>query len=291
MSITSEGMTPADIAAVTNNNGNNDAWGGNWSSWIILFLIFAVFGGRGFGFSGYGANEGGGSGAVVDNYVLSSDFGQVERKLDGIANGICDSTYALNNTITNGFAAAQNTMTQGFAGLNTGIVTQGYENRNAIQNAQVSAMQSANAIQTQLAQCCCDNKSAIADVKYSMAMNANNTDRTIDAVNYNLTTQASGIGRQLERGFADTNYNMATNTCNITQEIHKVGDRIIEYMVNDKNQTLRDENQALRLSASQSAQNNYLISQLRPQPSPAYVVPNPYCNCNNGCGCNSGCGC
>lgn len=273
MSIGSE-MTPADIAAVTRSNGG--AWGGDFSSWIIIFLIFAMFGWGGRGYGGYGGNESGGSGAVVDNYVLSSDFGQVERKLDGIANGICDSTYALNNAITNGFAAAQNTMTQGFAGLNTGLVTQGYETRNAIQNSQVIAMQNANALQAQLAQCCCDNKAAIADVKYSMAMNNN---ATINAV---------------QTGFCQTNFNNQSNTRDII-ESQNAGTRAILDALNAQRIEAKDAKiaeqasqiQALNLAASQCSQNAYLINQLRPQPNPAYVVPNPYCNC----GCNNGCGC
>ena len=72
------------------------------------------------------------------------------------------------------------------------------------------------------------------------------------------------------------------------QAIDKVGDRIIDYLANEKAQTLRDENQALRLAASQQAQNNYIVSQLRqPCPIPAYTVPNPNCCYNTGC---SSCG-
>ena len=66
--------------------------------------------------------------------------------------------------------------------------------------------------------------------------------------------------------------------------VDKVGDRIIDYLTNQQNQQLRDENQALRLAASQAAQNSYLVNTLRPSPSPAYVVQNPYC-CNTPCGC------
>ncbi len=275
MSITSEGMTPAYIAAVTRNNGGNcGSWGGDFSSWIIIFLIFAMFGWGGRGFGGYG-NEGGGSGAVVDNYVLSSDFGQVERKLDGIANGICDSTYALNNTITNGFAAAQNTMTQGFAGLNTGIVKQGYENINAIQNAQIANMQSANAIQSQIAQCCCDVREGISGVNYNMATNANNITNTVNT------------------GFCQTNFNNQTNTRDILENqntnTRAILDALNAQRIEAKDAKIAEQAsqiQALNLAASQCSQNAYLINQLRPQPNPAYIVPNPYCNCNNGCGCN-----
>ena len=53
----------------------------------------------------------------------------------------------------------------------------------------------------------------------------------------------------------------------------------------------QNEINSLRLKASQEAQNNYLISQLKPCPDPAYIVPNPNCCyqytvAQNGCGCN-----
>ena len=86
--------------------------------------------------------------------------------------------------------------------------------------------------------------------------------------------------------------------CNTLQAIDKLGDRIIDYMSNEKVQSLRDENQALRLAASQAKQNQYLIDQIKPCPVPAYITCNPYSAAygygygyNNGCGCNSGCGC
>ena len=266
MSLTAESMTPADIAACTGGgNCNNGMWGGDWSSWIILFLIFGMFGWGGFGGWGGGFGGGGAAGAS-ENYVLASDFatiqrqlsdgfGGVEKGLDTIRNGLCDGFY---------------TQAQLVNGLNQGLAQQGYETRNAITQAQIAQMQSANALQAQLAQCCCDNRAAIADV------------------NYNLATQANGIGRQLERGFADTNYNMATQNCATLQAIDKVGDRVIDYLANKENQNLRDEVQALRLAASQQAQNAYLINQLSPKcPEPAYLVcnPNTPVNYGNGCGC------
>lgn len=125
----------ADIRAVT--DGNNGGFGGDYGAWWIIIIII-LFGG--LGRNGYG--YGGGSG-VNDNYVLATDFATLERKLDGVNNGICDSTYALNNTIVNGTASIQNTLTQGFAGLNTGMIQQGYEGRIAT-----------NGVGTQLAQCC-----------------------------------------------------------------------------------------------------------------------------------------
>lgn len=101
--------------------------------------------------------------------------------------------------------------------------------------------------------------------------------------------------RAIERGFADTNYNLATQFCEVKNTIHNTTRDIIDnangntraildFLVQDKISTLQNENQSLKLAASQAAQNNYLISQLRdPCPVPAYVVPNPNC-CYNSCG-------
>ncbi len=104
-------------------------------------------------------------------------------------------------------------------------------------------------------------------------------------------------GRAIERGFADTNYNLATQACDTRQAIststrdiidaNNAGIRsILDFLTQDKIATLQAENQGLRFAASQAAQNAYLVSELRPCPVPAYTVPNPYC-CNtyvNTCG-------
>ena len=102
-------------------------------------------------------------------------------------------------------------------------------------------------------------------------------------------------GRAIERGFADTNYNLATQFCDMKNTIQNTTRDVIDnancntraildFLVQDKISTLQNENQSLKLAASQAAQNNYLISQLRdPCPVPAYVVPNPNC-CYGGCG-------
>lgn len=103
--------------------------------------------------------------------------------------------------------------------------------------------------------------------------------------------------RLIERGFCDTNYNMATNAaatqraiCDSTRDIidaNNAGVRsILDFLTQDKIATLQADNQALRLAASQAKQNAYLVNELRPCPIPAYTVPNPYC-CNTyygGCG-------
>lgn len=272
----SEGMlSPADVAVLSGNAGrNNDGvgFGDNGAWWIILFLIF------GWGRNGFGNGFGGNGGGVGDNYILATDFATIERKLDSLANGICDSTFALNNTVTNGFFGVQNSLTQGFAGLNTALLQGNY------------------ALSSQLADCCCGVKTQLADCCCTI-------ERGIDGINYNNAINTNTISRQisdcccnLEKMNMQNRFDAQTYNCNTLQAIDKLGDRIIDRLTQDKLDTLTSENQALRLRASQEAQNNYLISQLKPCPDPAYIVPNPNCcynyavtgfgygnNCN-GCG-------
>lgn len=269
MSISSD-YSLADIAAATGNSNNGSmGWGGDWSAWIILFLIFAAFGGWGNGYGGFG---GGSQGGAAENYVLASDFATLqrqlsdgfasqERKLDSITNGLCDGFY---------------TQAQLVNGTNMNIVN------------------GTNAISSQLAQCCCDIREGISGINYNLSTQANGISRQI-------ADCCCDVSRQIERGFADTNYNMATQNCATLQAIDKSADRIIDYLTSEKMQTLRDENQALRLSASQAKQNAYLVEQLGYQcPKPAYVVQPPqnvtfptnccggvtYANFGGGCGCN-----
>lgn len=243
--------------------GNNGLFGNDWA-WIVILLLFGWGGNRGFG--GYGGGFGGGSG-VGENYVLATDFATIERKLDGINNGICDSTFQLTNTLNNNFRSVDNA-----------ICTLGYQ-----------ALQNTNAIQTQLADCCCGIKGEIKDVAYGNERNS-----------WNISKQISDCCCDLEKMNLQNRFDMQTYNCNTLQAIDKVGDRIIDYLANEKTQALRDENFALRLQASQAKQNEFLISRLGEKcPEPAYIVQPPQqvtfpTNCcgtvnyaSNGCGCGS----
>lgn len=135
--------------------GNGGGFGGFGNDWIGLIVILAIlgWGNGGFGFGGFGGGRDGGCATQADvrNAV---DQQTLISKLDNQTYGLADSTYALNNAITNGFAGVQQTLCQGFNGVNTGMLT-GF-----------------NALQAQIAGCCCD------------------TQRAIDGINYNLATQA-----------------------------------------------------------------------------------------------------
>lgn len=105
----------------------------------------------------------------------------------------------------------------------------------------------------------------------------------------NLSQQVAQASCDLRQSIAEVNYNIAQSTCSIIQSGKDNTQRIIDYLTAQQTQALRDENFALRLSASQNAQNAYLVNQLRPTPIPAYASYNPYasmfgygCNGNNG---------
>ena len=240
--------------------GNNGFFGNDWA-WIVILLLFG-YGGRGFG--GFGGGFGGGScgtpcatqadvRSAVDQQTLIS-------KIDQQTYGLADSFTALNNTLNNNFR-----------GIDNAICTLGYQ-----------ALQNTNSLQTQLADCCCGIKGEIKDVAYGNAMNTNQLDRRI-----------SDCCCDLEKMNMQNRFDAQAYNCNTLQAIDKVGDRIIDYLANEKTQALRDENFALRLAASQAQQNEALINKLSPCPSPAYFVPNPNCcyNANvtysNACGCGS----
>lgn len=256
----SEGtLSAADVAAVTRNNDNGGMFGNDWA-WIVILLLFG-WGGRGYG-GGFGGGYGGG---VGENYVLATDFATIERKLDSVNSGICDSTFALNNTINGNFRTLDN----------------------AICNLGYQALQNTNAIQSQLADCCCGIKGEIKDVAYGNAMNTNA-----------IQQQISSCCCDLEKMNMQNRFDAQAYNCNTLQAIDKLGDRIIDYMSAEKTQALRDENFALRLQASQAKQNAFLIDALGEKcPQPAYVVngPTPVTFPTNYCGqvqfANSGCGC
>jgi hypothetical protein len=171
------GLSPADISAILGNNGGNWGFGNDW--WAILFL-FAMMGGWGNGFGGFGGNQ------------LGYDFPWLLNGQNGInANTNAGFDHAstqnaignLQTAVTSGFGDVQTSLCGGFAGVNatingaqSAIAQQMYANQIADMersfNAQTASTQGMNALQSQLAQCCCENRQATADVKYTIATEA-----------------------------------------------------------------------------------------------------------------------
>ena len=211
-------------------NCNNGMFGNGDGFWGIILLALLFGWGRG----GYGF---GGSNGTTGEGAFGYQLGKLATTND-VASGFSTSEIMsdLNDIIlgqNNGFANIQQTLCQGFNGINTAI------------------LQSANATERGFAQmgynmanCCCELKGAIADVKYA---NEKQTAELI--VNANANTQ-----------------------------------RILDYLCAEKINTITAENVALKGQISNYNQTNAIVSALKqPCPVPAYTVPNPYCCYNNGC--------
>ena len=240
MSLTSETMSAADIAAVCGNNRNNDGMFGNDWAWIVILLLFG-WGGRGFGGfgGGYGAGAGCGAPCATQADVRSAvDQQTLISKLDQQTYGLADSTYALNNAITNGFHGVDN----------------------AICNLGYNVQSGFNGLSAQMAQCCCDTRAAISDVKYTIANEGCDTRHAI----YNSTRDIIDNANANSRAILDflTQDKIAT----LTAENQSL-----------KFQASQTAQNAF-ITANQEAQTAELIRRLgRDCPVPAYVVPNPNC--------------
>ena len=217
-----------EIPAVTYGNNCNQNNGWNDWSWIIgLALVGGLFGGWGNGGFGFGGDRGGSCATQAD---LSAGFANSEIMSD--LNDILLGQAQMQNFINQGFSGLNATVNAGFAGVNNAVCTLGYQNQAGF-----------NALSTQLAQCCCDTRSAIADVKYA---NERNTCDIINASNAN--TRA-----------------------------------VLDFLTGEKIAALQAENSGLKAQISNDRQSAYIVSQLKdPCPIPAYITPNPNCCYNYG---------
>lgn len=230
-----EGELPTVACGNNGNNGLND-----WS-WIIgLALVGGLFGNGGFGF-GNGGRYGYGCGtpATVQDVASGFSTSEIMSDLNAIINAQTQGFAGLNASIANATSTLGYNMLQGFNGVDNAVCTLGY-------NTQAGF----NALATQVAQCCCDTRQAIADVRYA------NERQTADIV------QAINAGNQ----------------------------RLVDIYTADKLDALRSENAVLRSQISDDRQADRIISRLSPCPTPAYVVPNPNCCYNYGVYPTGGCG-
>lgn len=170
-----------------------------------------------------------------------------------------------------GRVATTNDVASGFS--TSTIMSTQRDNQLAVQqgfsNVQQTLCQGFNGLQQSISDCCCT------------------TQRAIDGVNYNMA-----------KNTCDLQNSIANSTRDIIDSQRCGTDRILNYLTGQEMDRLRAENQALRFQASQSAQNAYLIDQLRPMARPAYLTCSPFDTAygrngwnayGNGCGC--GCGC
>lgn len=247
----------ADIAAVTNGNCNNGyggyGFGGDWWAWIIILCLFGWggFGGR----QGFGCGFNGGNSCCTPATCaeVQNGFNQqaTTSALTGIANGISSLGYDQLNQMN---------------GINTNITTASNGIISALNQNNITAMQNANAVAAQLSDCCCQTREAI------------------QGVNYNMATGFANLGTQINQAAQNIMQNDNANC----RAMH---DEFVQFQMSQKDNTiaeLRSQIQALNLGISQRNQNEYLVGKLQPCPTPAYVVPNPFC-CNQQSSCGNCC--
>lgn len=243
--MTSENSMYMPVAPAYGMGGNDGMFGGNGAWWIIILLLFG-WGRNGFGYGGGGAGS------------------DVQRGFDqsAVMNGI------------NNLATAQ---CNGFAGVNQGIANGFAQAEIAANSRQMADMNQNFALQSAFQNCCCENRQATADLKYTMATEAAATRANCDNNNQKILDKLC----QLELDGIKQNYE---------GQLRSMQSQLA---------AAQGENQALRFAASQGAQTAQILANneaqtvaleryLAPTPVPAYMVQNPNC-CSNQYG-NCGCG-
>lgn len=221
-------------------------FGGNGAWWIIILLLFGGWGNRGFG---------GGNGGYSE-IQRGFDQNAVMNGINGISTGLCNGFAGVTQAVSNGFAQAEiSANARQMADMN-----QNFSMQSALQN------------------CCCENRSGLADLKYTVATEA--------CADRNAISNA--LRDVLEANNAST---------------QKILDTMCQDKIDAKNETiamLRQQLQMADLRASQGAQTAQILADnaaqtfaleqyLAPVPKPAYIVQNPNCcgSYNYGCGCGA----
>ncbi len=263
------------LGADSNSNGCNSGWGGDW---IWAFLIFALFGWGNGGF-GFGGGFGGG-GAYPTEAILqrSLDTQSIIGKLDGINSGLCDGFYEQNSALSN---LGMNVM-QGFHGVDNAVCNLGFTTQQGFNATQLAMMQGQNALQSQIAQCCCDNRAALADLKYDMA--------TSDC---SIKTLINQLVQQVMWG-------QQTGLRDLTDLINN---KFCQLEMSQKDAIIADLRTQLAQCGDQNMENSIvarLTAVINPPVVPSYPAANPngfgswpasFLNGgNNGYGCGNNCG-
>lgn len=290
---TTNGLSAADVAAVVDgrNGGYNDGFGfgGGNAWWIIILLLF-----------GWGNRNNGNSGGSQDwiPYMMSNNTNSdVQRGFDQAA--LTSGLTNISTGMCNGFAGVNQNLCSGFAGVNATV-------NNAASSAEISnnARQMANmqqlfGLQTGLSNqlnnismaqqnCCCENRAAIADVKYAIATE-NCADRAavsdgVRDIMAQQTANTQALVNSTNAGFQG----LMDKICQL--ELDAKNDKIadLQNKLTMANLAASQNAQTAAIIANNEAQTSALENYLNPPARPAYIVQNPNCCAQNyysGCGC------
>ena len=248
MSLSSDGavMTmPVQPAYQGSYGGNGSMWGGDWSAWIILFLIWGAFGG------GWGNGFGGGT-----NGVNSPGFQSWATRAD------INEGFALNG-LQNGQTSIKDAVTNGFHGVDTAVCQLGYNTQQGFNN-----------LASQLASCCCETQNAIQGTRYDIATSAAATQNTIQNATRDLMENSNANSRAILQALND-NY-----VRTLERENSDLRMNALISNSNAVNQAARDAQTAelLRRTGHDCPTAAYVV-----QPPTPVTFPN-YCNPCGSCG-------
>lgn len=277
MSITASEMTPADIAAVTNNGGNGFGNGFGGDGWWVLLLWLAMMNG-GWGMGGmYGGMMGGMGGfglyPWLDNSQNIND-GFRDQMLNNNVTSIRDGIANLSTQLCGCCGDMQMALANGFAGVEQGANARQIANMQQAFAAQTAMMQGFTASQAQLAQASADNRLGIANLGSDIAREACAT-RTNDTQN----TQA--ILNVINGG------------------IQSIKDQLCQDKIDAKNDEIAQLRQEVLFARGKDSQDlqtaqitNDIYTRLSncPVPSTPVYGRTPIFTCNNNTGCGCGCG-
>lgn len=276
-------MDPAALMAMMNNGGfgGNGGW---WWIWIILiFFCWGGFGGNGFG----GRN----AGALASELNSDANTNLLMQAINGNKDAINSLATTLNCDI-NSVQTALNTINSGVSQISCDTKLSSCEVINAITSGNAS-------LASQLASCCCNVRESISGVN-------NNITKMGYENQLSVCNQTNILQNAITNGF---NSLMADNAskfnivgAKIDAQTQMINDKFCQLEMREmqnKIDALREDKQALQLSASQQAQTANIVNQIRPCPVPAYLTCNPF-GCQGGLndygygygyGYNNGCGC
>lgn len=177
----------ADIAAVTRNNDGN-GWGNGDGGWWVLIILLALFGGFGNG-NGWGN---GGNQFTEAQLQRGFDNQSVMNKLNGIEQGLCSLGYDNLAQIN---------------GVNANIMQGNFGLQQAINGLAVAGMQNQNALSTQISSCCCDLRSGLKDIQYTMAQDTcalkTEVHQTGDSILQAINWTGRNLGDAIRDGFTE----------------------------------------------------------------------------------------
>ena len=255
MALTDEnGMGTTMLVQPSGGNGLGGGLFGGDLSIIVLFFLFMMLGGWG---NGFGGGFGGGDLYPWMNNSQNINSGFRDQMLGTQISGI-------QNSITSGFGDVATALCGGFAGVNASI--NGAQNAITQQMYQntIADMERSFGVQTQLQNCCCENRASVADLKYTVATEA--------------CADRSAISDALQKVIAENNAStqkILDKMCQQEIEALKAQNAALQNQVNLQALAASQTAQTAQLVADNTAQTQYIVNRVAPYPIPAYTVANP----------------